>query len=239
VGSDEDRDRSRRPGVENRGWSRWFWRCMQSTPCTGRWGAYVFWLSLKTKVDGLWVIWPQNHYDDFSRFGLKIDGKRFSRFGLKSVVEGFLVWVSKPSTTVWWFGPQNHRNGFLVWASKPSGLRFVGCVTKPTGGWDGAGHVLRSNSLLHVKASQTRLSQSGLKTDGVVVTGGARGTIAEVAWGSSRRRTSWCNELRETLLPLLCRFWCIRSYRHFSLLVGHINRTLNGWSSLPLLLLIF
>jgi hypothetical protein len=28
-------------------------------------------LSLKTKVDVLSVVWPQNHWDDFSRFGLK------------------------------------------------------------------------------------------------------------------------------------------------------------------------
>jgi hypothetical protein len=46
VCSDEDRDRSMRPGAEDRGWShrlgtRW------------RLGARVSWLSLKTKVDGL------------------------------------------------------------------------------------------------------------------------------------------------------------------------------------------
>jgi hypothetical protein len=34
-----------------------------------------------------------------------------------------------------WFGDlehQNHRDGFLVLALKLSGLRFVGCVSKPT-----------------------------------------------------------------------------------------------------------
>jgi hypothetical protein len=47
VCSNEDRDRSRRPGVEDRGWShisgtRWpvdrevGWRCVQSAPCTWR-----------------------------------------------------------------------------------------------------------------------------------------------------------------------------------------------------------
>jgi hypothetical protein len=35
--------------------------------------------------------------------------------------------------------------------------------------------------LLDVEASLARLSQSGLKTDGGVTTGGARATIAEVA----------------------------------------------------------
>jgi hypothetical protein len=45
----------------------------------------------------------------------------------------------------------------------------------------GAGHASRSSSLLDVEASLARISQSGLKTVGGVTTGGARGTIAEVA----------------------------------------------------------
>jgi hypothetical protein len=71
------RGRSRRPGAEDRGWShrlgtRWpsdrevRWRRVRSTPCTWRRGARVFWLSLETKVDGLSVVWPQNHWDDLS-----------------------------------------------------------------------------------------------------------------------------------------------------------------------------
>jgi hypothetical protein len=62
--SDEDRGRSRRPGAEYRGWShrlgtRWpsgrevGWRCVRSAPGTWRLGAWVSWLSIKTKVDGL------------------------------------------------------------------------------------------------------------------------------------------------------------------------------------------
>jgi hypothetical protein len=42
-------------------------------------------------------------------------------------------------------------------------------------------HALRSSGLLHVEASLARVSQSGLKTGGGATTGGARGTIAEVA----------------------------------------------------------
>jgi hypothetical protein len=38
----------------------------------------------------------------------------------------------------------------------------------------------RSSGLLGVKASLTRVFQSGLKTDGDVTMSGARGTIAEV-----------------------------------------------------------
>jgi hypothetical protein len=45
----------------------------------------------------------------------------------------------------------------------------------------GAGHTLRSSGLLHVEASLVRVSQSGLKTGGGAMTGGARGTIMEVA----------------------------------------------------------
>jgi hypothetical protein len=44
-----------------------------------------------------------------------------------------------------------------------------------------AGHASRSTSLLSVEASLARGSLSGLKTGGGVTTGGARGTIAEVA----------------------------------------------------------
>jgi hypothetical protein len=40
---------------------------------------------------------------------------------------------------------------------------------------------LRSSGLLGVEASLARVSQSGLKTDGGVTTGGARGTITELA----------------------------------------------------------
>jgi hypothetical protein len=43
------------------------------------------------------------------------------------------------------------------------------------------GHASRSSSLLDVEARLTRVSQSDLKTGGGVTTGGARGTITEVA----------------------------------------------------------
>jgi hypothetical protein len=43
------------------------------------------------------------------------------------------------------------------------------------------GHTSRSSDLLCVKASLARVSQSSLKTDGGATTGGAHGTITEVA----------------------------------------------------------
>jgi hypothetical protein len=43
------------------------------------------------------------------------------------------------------------------------------------------GHTSRSSGLLHMEASLARVFQSGLKTDGGATTGGARGTMTEVA----------------------------------------------------------
>jgi hypothetical protein len=42
------------------------------------------------------------------------------------------------------------------------------------------GHASRSSSLLGVEANLAGVSQSGLKTGGGAMTGGARGTIMEV-----------------------------------------------------------
>jgi hypothetical protein len=47
------------------------------------------------------------------------------------------------------------------------------------------GHALRSSGLLYVEASLVRIFQSDLKTGGCTITGGARGTIAEVALEAS------------------------------------------------------
>jgi hypothetical protein len=62
--SDENHGRSKRPSVEDRGWSyrsdtQWSggrevgWHRVRSAPDTWRLGARVSWLSLKTKVNGL------------------------------------------------------------------------------------------------------------------------------------------------------------------------------------------
>jgi hypothetical protein len=64
-------------------------------------------LSLKTKVGGLSVVWPQNHWDGlsmvwtqnhwygFSRFGLKTGGGGFFGLCLKTDSYGLMVWSSK------------------------------------------------------------------------------------------------------------------------------------------------
>jgi hypothetical protein len=67
--SDEDHGRSRIPGAEGQRWShrsstRWpgglevGWRRVRTAPGTWRLGARVSWLSLKTKIDSLLVVWP-------------------------------------------------------------------------------------------------------------------------------------------------------------------------------------
>jgi hypothetical protein len=61
----------------------------------------VSWLSLKTKVYGLSLVWPQNQWDSFVCFGLKTGGDGFLRFDLKIGGSGFSVWALKPTTTVW------------------------------------------------------------------------------------------------------------------------------------------
>jgi hypothetical protein len=50
---------------------------------------------------------------------------------------------------------------------------------------DSAGHTSRSGGLLHLEASRVRVFQSGLKTGVGATAGGARGTITEIASGSS------------------------------------------------------
>jgi hypothetical protein len=112
-----------------------------SAPCTWRRGAWISWLSLKTKFDGLSVVWLQSHWQGFLWFGLKTGGDGFlvepqnqggggfPDLGLKTGSYGLVIWASKSPVS------------FLVWASKPSRLRFVGCATKPMGGCDSVGHV--------------------------------------------------------------------------------------------------
>jgi hypothetical protein len=66
-------------------------------------------LSLKTKVDSLSVVWPQNHNDDFSS-----------------------VWSSKPMAIVCeWFGLKTTRTVFADLASKPVVMVSSSLTSKP------------------------------------------------------------------------------------------------------------
>jgi hypothetical protein len=68
-----------------------------------------------------------------------------------------------------WFVPQN-QVGFGLSVVPQNRRREVG-----------AGHTSISSGLLRVKASLDRVSQSGSKTGGGAMTGGAYGTIVDVA----------------------------------------------------------
>jgi hypothetical protein len=67
------------------------------------------------------------------------------------------------------FGPQN-QSDFGLSVAPQNRRREVG-----------VGHASRSSSLLGVEASLAMVFQSDLKTGGGATTGGARGTIVEVA----------------------------------------------------------
>jgi hypothetical protein len=87
-----------------------------------------------------------------SQFGPQNRQQRFGDLGLKI------------TAVVSWFEPQNQAGNSLSVA--PPNRREDE---------DGAGHASRSSGLLHVEASQARVSQSSLKTGR-----GARATIVEV-----------------------------------------------------------
>jgi hypothetical protein len=65
------------------------------------------------------------------------------------------------------------------------------------------GHTSRSSGFLRMKASLARVSQSGLKTGGGAMTGGACGTIVEVVSDARGKWTGRCDGLRWTLVPYL------------------------------------
>jgi hypothetical protein len=79
------------------------------------------------------VIWPQNHWDGFVRFGLKTGVDSFFWFGLKIGVDSFLWFglktggdsfsglTSKPVVTISWLRLKiNVVQGFSIWTSKPT-----------------------------------------------------------------------------------------------------------------------
>jgi hypothetical protein len=89
-------------------------------------------LSLKTNVDGLSMVWPQNHWDGFSRFDLKTNGDGFSRFGLKTGGDGFSRFDLK--TDGFGFPGLDLKTvsyNLVIWASKlPRQFLGLGLKTK-------------------------------------------------------------------------------------------------------------
>jgi hypothetical protein len=121
---------------------------VRSAPCTWRQRARVYWLSLKTKVDGLLVVWPQNHWDDFSSvcasklmvaiyewFDLKTTQMIFAGLASKPMVMVSSGLASKPAATVFWrFGIKTCCDGFLQFGIKTGGDSFSRFDLK-IGGW--------------------------------------------------------------------------------------------------------
>jgi hypothetical protein len=86
--------------------------------------------------------------------------------GLKTGSPGLVIWASKSSRR------------FLGLGLKTKWASIVDCATKPMdGGW----RRTCIEMVLGMEASLARVSQPGLKTGEGATTGGARGTITEVA----------------------------------------------------------
>jgi hypothetical protein len=87
---------------------------------------------------------------------------------LKTGSSGLVIWVSKSPQRFLGLGLKTKCD--LVFFVAPQNRRRE----------VGAGHASRSSGLLSVKASLTRVFQSGLKIDRGAMMGGACGTIMEV-----------------------------------------------------------
>jgi hypothetical protein len=126
----------------------------------------------------------------------------------------FPVCASKPTATVWWFGPQNDRNDFLIWDSKDFGLSFAPQNQQRE---VGVRHASRFSGLLHIK--EVELGFPGLVSRLVE----ARRWMAHVALSRRLRwdetEDEWINTMGYVGLLYL-------NITVFSLLIIHINRTL-------------
>jgi hypothetical protein len=115
------------------------------------------------------VVWPQNHLDDFFRFGLKTCGVEFSNLGFKTGSYGLVIWASKSLRRFFDLGLKTKRDTVYR-------LRHKINMTMKTA----REHTLKSSGLLCVEASRIKVFQSDLKTGGGARSGGARGTIVKV-----------------------------------------------------------
>jgi hypothetical protein len=114
--------------------------------------------SMASKPAVGFLVEPQNQGGGgFFSLGLKTSSYWFGDLGLKI------------TATVSWFGPQNQAD-FGLSVAPQNRRREVN-----------VGHTSRSCSSLSMEVSLARVFQSGLKTGGGATTGGARGTIVEVA----------------------------------------------------------
>jgi hypothetical protein len=99
-----------------------------SAPCKRRRGARVSWLSLKTKVDGLSVMWRQNHWGGLSE--LKTTRTIFSNLASKPEPTVFSGLASKPVAMVSSSLTSKPVVGFLVDPQNYGGGGFSGLGLK-------------------------------------------------------------------------------------------------------------
>jgi hypothetical protein len=111
---------------------------------------------LASKPTGRFLpVWPQNWWQRFLLVWSQYQWLRISQVGPQNRQLRFGDLVFKITAIVSWFGPQNQA-GF-------------GLSVAPPNRWedeDNARYVSRSSGLLRVEASQSRVSQSSLKTAG-------------------------------------------------------------------------
>jgi hypothetical protein len=155
--SDEDRDRNRRPGAEDRGWSS-----QVGYSVAGRSRGRVTLCALcimhkETRSTGF-LVWPQNQGRHFLPFWPQNRWLQVSQLVTQNHQLQFGDLGLKITAMASWFGPQNQAgNGLLV---------------APQNRWNdevGVGHTSRSSGLLRLEVSQARVSQSSCKTGGGTV----------------------------------------------------------------------
>jgi hypothetical protein len=78
------------------------------------------------------VVWPQNHWDSFLRFGLKTGGDSFLQFGLRTGGDSFLVEPQNQGGGGFpGLGLKSGSYGLVIWASKsPRWFLTLGLKTK-------------------------------------------------------------------------------------------------------------
>jgi hypothetical protein len=87
-------------------------------------------LSLKIKVNDLSVVWHQNHWDSFLRFGLKTGADGFLWVGIKTGGDSFLVEPQNQGGGGFpGLGLKIDTYGLVIWGSK-SPRRFLDLCLK-------------------------------------------------------------------------------------------------------------
>jgi hypothetical protein len=93
--------------------------------------------------------------------------------------QGRLISRFGPQDWQLWFGDLGHKITMIVSLFGPQNQAGFSLLVAPQNRWRevSAGHTSKSSRLLRLEVSQVRVSQSGLKTGGGAMAGGARDII--------------------------------------------------------------